>query len=154
MLVEKVAAAEESGRSLTANVGQVGRLRANPTHVYQLFANLIDNAVRHNDRDEQEVTITLLSEEGELHQYLVSDNGPGIPPEMIEDIFSPFVKGKTGGTGIGLATVEKKQHLQTAPGGSTCSRSVTAKASRLLPIRERSHESPRTWSCASERGPW
>lgn len=33
-----------------------------------------------------------------------SDNGPGIPPEIAEDIFTPFVThGKSGGTGLGLA---------------------------------------------------
>jgi len=45
-------------------------------------------------------------EEG-LHRYLTRDNGSGIAPEYLGRIFLPFVKGKTGETGIGLTTVEK-----------------------------------------------
>jgi signal transduction histidine kinase len=38
----------------------------------------------------------------------VSDNGPGIPGDLIEDIFKPFVtKGKKSGTGLGLAISRK-----------------------------------------------
>jgi signal transduction histidine kinase len=33
----------------------------------------------------------------------VSDTGPGIPPEIREQIFLPFFTTKTGGTGLGLA---------------------------------------------------
>jgi two-component system C4-dicarboxylate transport sensor histidine kinase DctB len=32
----------------------------------------------------------------------VSDNGPGIPPELGENVFQPFVTGKQNGTGLGL----------------------------------------------------
>lgn len=37
----------------------------------------------------------------------VSDNGPGIPPEMIGDLFDPFVTTKAQGSGLGLALVAK-----------------------------------------------
>jgi len=37
----------------------------------------------------------------------VTDTGPGIPPEMKEKIFEPFYSTKKGGTGLGLATVER-----------------------------------------------
>jgi signal transduction histidine kinase len=39
---------------------------------------------------------------GEL-RFEVSDDGPGIPPERIEDIFVPFYTTREGGAGIGLA---------------------------------------------------
>jgi len=37
----------------------------------------------------------------------VSDNGPGIPPEDRERVFQPFYTRRTGGTGLGLAVVQK-----------------------------------------------
>lgn len=37
----------------------------------------------------------------------ISDNGPGIPPELMEDLFDPFVTTKVQGSGLGLALVAK-----------------------------------------------
>lgn len=46
----------------------------------------------------------------------MSDNGPGVPPELVNDMFSPFVSGRTlgkgqsgnpSGQGLGLAMVDK-----------------------------------------------
>jgi len=40
-------------------------------------------------------------------QIEIIDDGPGIPPELAADIFEPFVSGREGGTGLGLALVSK-----------------------------------------------
>jgi two-component system nitrogen regulation sensor histidine kinase GlnL len=41
-------------------------------------------------------------------EIFVSDNGPGIPEFIREEVFQPFVThGKEGGTGLGLAVVQK-----------------------------------------------
>ena len=49
-------------------------------------------------------------------EICVSDNGPGVPPELVDDMFSPFVSGRSlgagasghaGGQGLGLAMVDK-----------------------------------------------
>ncbi|MFL5189663.1 MAG: two-component system sensor histidine kinase NtrB, partial [Microvirga sp.] len=37
----------------------------------------------------------------------VTDNGPGIPPELMSDLFDPFVTTKVQGSGLGLALVAK-----------------------------------------------
>ena len=42
---------------------------------------------------------------GEHLAITVTDDGPGIPPELSERLFEPFVTGKSGGTGLGLPVV-------------------------------------------------
>jgi two-component system nitrogen regulation sensor histidine kinase GlnL len=37
----------------------------------------------------------------------VIDDGPGLPPEIAEEVFDPFVSGRKNGTGLGLALVSK-----------------------------------------------
>ena len=40
-------------------------------------------------------------------QIEISDDGPGLPPKIKDDIFDPFVSGRENGTGLGLALVSK-----------------------------------------------
>ena len=44
---------------------------------------------------------------GELLSVSVSDDGPGVPPELADRLFEPFVTGKLGGTGLGLPVVHR-----------------------------------------------
>jgi signal transduction histidine kinase len=44
---------------------------------------------------------------GDKLSISVIDNGGGIPKEIREKLFMPFVSGKKGGTGLGLALVKK-----------------------------------------------
>ena len=40
-------------------------------------------------------------------QIEIQDDGPGLPPEIADDVFDPFVSGRENGTGLGLALVSK-----------------------------------------------
>jgi signal transduction histidine kinase len=65
----------------------------------------------------------------------VEDNGRGIPPENLKNIFNPFFTTKTHGTGLGLAISKKiaKEH-----GGDILIESVPSKGSKftlLLPLK-------------------
>ncbi len=40
-------------------------------------------------------------------QIEIIDDGPGLPPDIANDIFEPFISGKENGTGLGLALVSK-----------------------------------------------
>jgi len=44
---------------------------------------------------------------GEHLAITISDDGPGVPPELRERLFEPFVTGKPGGTGLGLPVVHR-----------------------------------------------
>lgn len=86
----------------------LGEVTADLVHIYELFSNLISNAIQHNDRQGLEIEVSRLEGNGVgRHRYMVRDNGRGIPPDMVDQIFKPFFKGERGGTGIGLAIVQK-----------------------------------------------
>ena len=42
-----------------------------------------------------------------LIRLTVADSGPGVPPELVDSIFDPFVTHRAGGTGLGLALVQR-----------------------------------------------
>lgn len=47
----------------------------------------------------------LIASSGDDVHFVFADNGPGIPPHLIDRIFDPFVTTKDSGTGLGLARV-------------------------------------------------
>lgn len=57
---------------------------------------------------------------------LVNDDGPGIPEALLDQLFNPFVKGRAGGVGLGLALVWEVvqahgghiQHRRNTPNGA------------------------------------
>jgi signal transduction histidine kinase len=76
----------------------------------QVFLNLIGNAIKHHDRPHGRLTITV-QEQGEWYEFLVTDDGPGIPPAFHTKIFQMFQtlkpRDEVEGSGIGLAIVKK-----------------------------------------------
>lgn len=107
VLDDKDADIEDGGVIINVD-DNLGRVTVNYVHAYQLFSNLIDNAIRHNDSSSPSVEIGHLGkEEDGGHRYIVRDNGSGVPQDILEKIFKPFFKWESEGTGVGLATVEK-----------------------------------------------
>ena len=74
----------------------------------QLFQNLIQNAIKYNDKPAGEITIDY--EALDTHfQFSISDNGPGIEPAYFDKIFQPFqtLENDYKSKGIGLSIVLK-----------------------------------------------
>lgn len=75
-----------------------------------VLRNLIDNAVKHHDRDTGHVRISVEASEMWLTIF-VNDDGPGIAPEHREAVFLPFRRlsglRETPGEGMGLALVRR-----------------------------------------------
>jgi two-component system, sensor histidine kinase FlrB len=66
--------------------------------------NLVINAIEASDAG-AEIKINAELCDAEKIEITVSDNGPGIDPDIVEQIFNPFFSTKGSGTGLGLAVV-------------------------------------------------
>lgn len=79
----------------------------------RIFVNLIQNAydaMRSDDGREKLLHLSVAPESAEGRAgvgIIVSDSGPGVPAELREQIFNPFVTSKQEGVGLGLALVAK-----------------------------------------------
>ena len=83
------------------------KLTLRGSELNQVWTNLLDNAI---DALEDGGTITIATRhDGDCAIVEVSDDGPGIPPEIRERIFDSFFTTKEVGygTGLGLATVRR-----------------------------------------------
>jgi two-component system, NtrC family, nitrogen regulation sensor histidine kinase NtrY len=82
----------------------------------QVVINLVKNsaeALQETQNPQIEVHAHKLS--GEKVEITVADNGPGVPEEILEEIFVPFFTTKATGTGIGLS---HSRQIMRAHGGS------------------------------------
>ena len=80
------------------------------TPLRQIILNLVNNAIKHNDRDTGHIEISAYANESRLF-VSVTDDGPGIPVEYHEKIFNLFEKLESKdaveGSGLGLSMVKK-----------------------------------------------
>ncbi|MGA3217095.1 MAG: ATP-binding protein [Acidimicrobiales bacterium] len=80
-------------------------LQADPTLIAQALANLLENAARHSPNG-AEIIVEAMPRRGHHDEIelVVSDSGPGVPPDQREMIFDLFHRGAGGGrAGLGLA---------------------------------------------------
>jgi two-component system, OmpR family, sensor kinase len=84
-------------------------VRGDELRLHQVLANLVSNAARHTPAGT--VVNVAVSADASHATVSVTDNGPGIPPELQPAVFERFVRGDTsrsravGSTGLGLAIV-------------------------------------------------
>ena len=97
---------EEKGVKL--NLKSVDKIIFNGDYgkLFRMLLNLLNNAIESftdENISEPEISLSLLGSNGNI-TIILSDNGPGIPEEILDNIFTPFTTfGKSGGTGLGLA---------------------------------------------------
>ncbi len=100
-----------------------------PRALEQVFSNLIANAVEAMKITGGNLTIQIRpSQEEGGRQYIetnVIDDGPGIPPDLIDRIFEPFVTTNRNGTGLGLSIAKRivtahkgRINVSSVPGGT------------------------------------
>jgi signal transduction histidine kinase len=90
---------------------------ADPDLLHQLLLNLLRNAAEAAAAHAAAPAVTLAfgSTRGGRTQIEVTDNGPGVPPSLAQDVFLPFFTTKPKGTGVGLSLTRQ---LVLAHGGS------------------------------------
>ena len=102
------ASLETSGA--TVRVGPMPVVNGDPALLRELIQNLVENAVKYRD-PERPLEIGITSEASRGSTVLsVTDNGVGIDPADVEDIFRMFRQlrpGQSGGIGLGLALVSR-----------------------------------------------
>jgi two-component system nitrogen regulation sensor histidine kinase GlnL len=94
----------------------------NRDQLIQIFLNLVKNAAESIGETDEDgeielstafrpgVRLKLPNSDRSVNlplQFCVRDNGPGVPPEIRQHLFEPFVTTKTSGSGLGLALVAK-----------------------------------------------
>lgn len=106
---------------ITAHIEkEYDRIMGDPTQIHQVMMNLMTNAYHAMEKAGGELSITLSCEtlpkmvvagkpvlQGRYVHLTVTDTGEGIPPELIDRVFDPYIttKQEGKGTGLGLAVV-------------------------------------------------
>ena len=123
---------QEKGITPSLQVPQQVEVQGDPSLIYSIFRNLIDNAIAYaSGASRLDIVCTETVTEGRhFYEFTVSDNGQGVEPQHLEHLFERFYridKGrsrKLGGTGLGLAIVKNAVAVhggtttaQLTPGG-------------------------------------
>jgi len=87
--------------TIVVEAEEVATTHADPLRVRRALENLINNAIE-SIHVEGEVKVTLRREENAI-VFRVSDQGRGMSPEVMSQLFKPFFTTKPGGMGLGLA---------------------------------------------------
>lgn len=96
----------------------------------QVVVNLLDNACNYTPSD----TLIRISAraEGQQVEIAIDDNGPGLPPDLIERVFEKFYRlpgTATGGTGLGLSI---SRGLVEAHGGTLHAENIATGGARFV----------------------
>lgn len=100
----------------------------------QVFANLVDNAIKYG-RPQGTVIISGKKAEAGKVEVCVRDDGPGIPAEALDRVFERFYRvdkarsREQGGTGLGLSIVK---HLVQNHGGEVWAKSEPGKGASFF----------------------
>jgi signal transduction histidine kinase len=114
----------KKNQNIQVAITDVPVIKGNFNRLLQVFLNLISNSMDAMVEGGNIHISTGVDDDSVL--VTVSDDGPGIPEELREKIFSPFFTTKQNGTGLGLSIVEEiiREHggkikLQDSKKGAT-----------------------------------
>ncbi len=105
--------AEQEGVTITSKIPKNRyMIQGNKRLLEELFTNLVINAIKYRRADIESTVHISLTETNETIEISVKDNGIGIAPEHLQDIFTRFHRASNEnahalGSGLGLAIVKK-----------------------------------------------
>jgi two-component system sensor histidine kinase FlrB len=125
---------EASGAEIVVNkINPSLTLLAASTELSSVIANVIQNAIQ---VCEENPVIEVWA--GAINQHMmlirVSDNGPGIPSDVIDQVFDPFFTTRAAGTGLGLAVLASVVQRHGGTVHATNRESGGAQFTILLPV--------------------
>jgi signal transduction histidine kinase len=148
-------AIEEREQTLSVSIEECPLpLHVDATRVEQIVVNLLNNAAKYTDRGGH-IWLTATTD-GDWVVIGVRDNGIGIPPERLPEMFKLFAQGERtlarseGGLGIGLTIV---QNLTEMHGGSVVARSEGAGQGSEFIVRLPLVRRPESAGAESPSGP-
>jgi PAS domain S-box-containing protein len=96
---------EKTGLTITTALDRdLPSFSGDASALQQVALNLVSNAHQAmNGRGDVRIVTRRAPERADWIELVVSDNGPGIPADVVGRIFDPFFTTKSGGTGLGLA---------------------------------------------------
>jgi nitrogen fixation/metabolism regulation signal transduction histidine kinase len=103
----------DQGVTVVVEPSKVPKLHLDSGRIRQLVVNLLKNAFEAFDEESElrKVTIeTLVCEDmrGKPEvELIITDTGPGIPADILPNLFDPYVSSKQKGSGLGLSIVKK-----------------------------------------------
>lgn len=112
----------------------VMEVHADANRLDQVFANLVDNAIKYG-RANGRVTVSGRKLDESRLELSVQDDGPGIPAEALDRVFERFYRvdkarsRDQGGTGLGLSIVK---HIVQAHGGEVWAKSELGKGTTFF----------------------
>lgn len=96
--------------TFTVRIALLPQILSPVTPLQQIFGNLLSNAVKHHDRGGGAIEVAA-EVRASFYEFVVRDDGPGIPPEDRERVYEMFQtlrpRDKVEGSGIGMAIVKK-----------------------------------------------
>jgi signal transduction histidine kinase len=144
-------ALEAQGHRLTLQVpDEPIQLSADTVRLIQVVANLLNNSVRYTEPG-GDIRLTC-TRDGDQVVIVVTDNGRGIEPELIERIFDMFVQKREGGPGLGLGLTLVRR-LVEMHGGTVAARSEGVGKGAEFEVRLPLGDAPVALSEASLSGP-
>lgn len=98
-------------RQVTFEKGDLGTINSDETSIYQVWTNLLSNALKYSSNKEKISIEVGCTDKGDHIEYFVKDNGSGFDQAHADKLFIAFQRLHTDdefeGTGIGLATTQR-----------------------------------------------